>query len=195
MCKVNLTSSICAQPCSPRQPALNVLESRVNPYLSQCYHATLFIPVHQTLLQATKKGYFAMWTNLTVGLMKHLSPSMGTAKGHMNQTMNNFQSTRTPDPTPLENSPLEKLDTCPNKFFIKIINPQQRITTSPKIRFPVTPNKGNKYLFFLYKCDSNSTLVWTIMARMDKKSIRVFQYLYMHLTTRVLKHNYIRLEN
>ena len=54
--KVNLTRIPCHQPSSTIPSLLNGLKSSKKPELSKWYHATLFIPVRQTLIQAIKKG-------------------------------------------------------------------------------------------------------------------------------------------
>ena len=69
---------------------------RTKSELAQWYHATLFSPVKQTLVQAIKKGYFATWPYLKIDLInKHLPQSMATAKGHIHQTRKNLNSTKT----------------------------------------------------------------------------------------------------
>ena len=78
MWQVNLNNSPGHPPSPPRPKELNALEEITKPELAQWYHAALFIPVLKNLLQATNKGHFAMWTNLTVELMKHIPPSMAT---------------------------------------------------------------------------------------------------------------------
>ena len=62
-------------------------------------------------------------------------------------------------------------------------------------RFPVTSNRGNKYLFIIYDYESNCILVRPMNNRKDKEFTRFFQDLYGHLTTRVLKPNYVVLDN
>ena len=71
-------------PTPTHQSANTLMAERTKPELAQWYHATLFRPVKQTLIQAIKKGYFATWPYLTIDLInKHLPQSMATAKGHM----------------------------------------------------------------------------------------------------------------
>ena len=87
------------------------------------------------------------------------------------------------------------METRSNHVFTKIIDPQQRIETDLTRRFPVTSNRGNKYLFILYEYDRNCILVCPMKNRMDKEFIRVFQDIYGHLTTRGLNPNYMQLDN
>ena len=86
MCWVKLTPPQPSQ-TPTYQSANTVMVDRTRTELKQWYHATLFSPVKQTLIQATKKLSFATWPNLTIDLInKHLPQYMATDKGHMHQT-------------------------------------------------------------------------------------------------------------
>ena len=63
---------------------------------------------------------------------------------------------------------METLETCYNHVFTNITNPQQWIATDLTSRLPVTSNRGNKYLSFLYKYDINIILVDPTKNRTDK---------------------------
>ena len=93
---------------------------------------------------------------------------MSTEKVHMNKISNNIHDTSPPEPNPPEESPKEKLEAQSDQVFAKIINPQQMIATNLTGWFPVTYNKGNKYLFVLYKYDSNIILLLPINSITDK---------------------------
>ena len=100
--------------------------------------------------------------------MQHLPPSMVTVKRQMKQTRKNTQSKITPDPTPPEKDPMEKLETQSNQFFTKIIGPQKMIATELTNQSPVKYNWGNKYFFVLYEYNINSILVRPTKARIYK---------------------------
>ena len=195
MRQVNLTSNPTVLPSHQQSTALNVLEERSKPDIAKWYHASLFSPLNKTLLQAIKNGHFTTWSNLTVELMKHIPPSMVTSQFHMKYIRKNINSTNTQGTPPNKDEPMEKLETRSNHVFANIIDPQQRIATNLTGRFPVTSNRVNKYLFILYKYNSNCILVRPIKNRTDKEFIRVFQDIHGHLTTRGLKPNYMRLYN
>ena len=127
--------------------------------------------------------------------MKHINPSMATAKGHMEHIRKNTKSTKTQGTPPKKDELTETLETRSNHFFDKIIDPQQRIATYLTIRSPVTSNRGNKYLFILYDYGSNCILVRQTKNRTDKEFIRVFQDLHVHITKRGLKLKYMQLDN
>ena len=107
----------------------------------------------------------------------------------------NIKYTKTQGNPPNKYKPMETLETNSNHIFTKIIDPQQQITTYLTGRSSVTSSIGNKYLFILYDYDINCILVGPMNNRTDKEFIHVFQYLHVHLTTRVLKPNYIQLDN
>ena len=118
------------------------------PELSQLYYASLFSPVKQTIVQAIMKGYFATWTNLkSERINKHLPISMATAKGHMHQTRKNLNSTKTQEPKTTEQQPMKPLVQHTNTVFTNIIYHKGKIATDLTGKFPVTLNRGNKYLF------------------------------------------------
>ena len=90
---------------------------------------------------------------------------------------------------------METMETRSNHVSTKIINPQQQISTNLTRRFPVTSNRCNNNLFILYDYNSNFILVLPMKSRAEKEFISIFQDLHVHLTTRGLKHNYMRLKN
>ena len=124
-------------------------------------------------------------------LTKQLTPSMDTTEGHMKHIRKNIKSTKTQGTPPNKDKPMEILETRSNHVFTEIIDTQQWIATDLTGIFPVTSNRGNKYLFILYNYDINCILVRPMKNRIDKELIRVFQDLHGNLTTRVLKPNYM----
>jgi hypothetical protein len=58
-------------------------------------HATAFSPVKSTWIKAIKNGNFASWPGLTEqAIEKHLSKSVATVKGHLNQQIMYARSTQ-----------------------------------------------------------------------------------------------------
>ena len=157
MWKDNLTITLFTQPIPPRPSALNYLESKTNPELSQWYHATIFSPVHQNHLQAISKGYFYRWNNLILDLIKNLPQFMATKKINIKQTRNKIHSERTPETTPSEEATMDKLETRSNQVFTKIINPKQNIVTELTGNLPITYNRGkNICLYYMNKTEIES---------------------------------------
>ena len=67
--------------------------------LAEYLHAACLGPVKSTFLKAINKGFFKTWPGLTDKLVKkHLHPTTYTAKGHLSQTRQHLQSTKTPSP-------------------------------------------------------------------------------------------------
>ena len=123
MWQVNLNISLCHQQNFPIPSSLNTL-SEEKPELAKQYHATLFRTVRKTLVQVIKKGYFAMWPNMTVGCTEHITSSMAPYKWSTKQTKKIFQSTKTPAPNLPEYSPMKPLEGCFNTVLTKNIDPQ-----------------------------------------------------------------------
>ena len=106
------------------------MSERTKYNLAQWYHATLFNPVKQTLIQSIKKGYFATQPNLEMGLVnKHVPPSMATSKGHMHQTRNNIMCTKQQAPMKLKEPLMKPLSQCTNTVFTKIIDHKRQTET------------------------------------------------------------------
>ena len=120
---------------------------------------------------------------------------MATAKVHMHQTLNNLKSTKTQELETLEAEPMKPLVQRTNIVFTKIIDHKRQIFTYLTGKSPVTSNRGNKYLFFLYDYDRNCILILPMKLRSDREFIQVFTDLHEHLITRGLKPAYMRLEN
>ena len=136
------------------------MADRTNPELAQWYHATLFRPVKQTLMQEIKKGYFTTWPNLTTNpINKYLNQSMEKAKGHMHQTRKNLKSTKTQKLKTPKEQQTKALVQCTNTVFTNIIYHKLQIATDLTRKFPVTSNRVNKYLFVLYDYDRNCILI------------------------------------
>ena len=93
MWQVNLTSNRTRPPSQQQPESLNALEAISKLELAKWYHTDLFVPVKKTQLQAIKNGHFTTWISLTGELIKHLTPSMATEKGHMKQIRKNINST------------------------------------------------------------------------------------------------------
>ena len=133
-----------------------MIKEITNPELAQWYHATLSIPVNDTLIQEIKKVYFDTWTNLKIELItNHLPSPMATAKGQMHQTRKNLKLTKPQEPKTLEELPTKTLAQRTTIVFTNIIDHKQQIDTDLIGKLPVTYNRGNKYLFVLYDYDSN----------------------------------------
>jgi hypothetical protein len=62
-------------------------------------HAACFSPVKSTWITAIKNEHFTSWPGLTEhAVEKHLSKSISTTKGHLNQQRQNSRTTKVKDP-------------------------------------------------------------------------------------------------
>ena len=120
---------------------------------------------------------------------------MATAKGHMHQTQNNLKSTKKQELKTPEEELMKPLAQRTSTVFAKIIDHKRTIATDLTGKFPVTPNRGNKYLFVLYDYDSNCILIRPMNSRADSEFIRVFTDLHENLLIRGLNPAYTRLDN
>ena len=77
----------------------------------------------------------------------------------MHQTRKDIKSTKQKYPMKLEETPMTPLEQCTNTVFTKIIDYKKKIATDLTGKFPVTSNRGNKYLFVIYEYDSNIKLI------------------------------------
>ena len=73
-----------------------------------------------------------------------------------------------------------------NTLFTKIIDKNRKIGTDLKGKFPLTPSRGNKYLFILYKWDNNIILIRPMKAISESGFIRFFKDIHTHPLTRGL---------
>ena len=89
--RVDLTN----QNAQPPSECNHAHEARNQKDLINYLHATAFSPVKSTWIKAIKNGNFVTWPGLTAeAVVKHLSQSTATSKGHMNQQRMNSRSTQ-----------------------------------------------------------------------------------------------------
>ena len=120
---------------------------------------------------------------------------MATAKGNMYQTRNNLKSNNLQEKKTPEEQPMKQMVQRTSTLFTKIIDHKRKIATDLTGKFPLTPNKGNKYLFVLYDYDINCILIHPMKPRADSEFIRLFTDLHDHLLTRGINPEYKRLDN
>ena len=70
-----------------------------------------------------------------------------------------------------------------NWVLIKIIDTKKKNATDLLVKLLITSNKGNKYIFEIYNCDSNSMLVQPMKSHAYSKFLCVFKDLHNHLLT------------
>jgi len=161
--------------------------------LVQFLHKACFSPTKHTWLQAIKKGHFATWPNLNYKLVnKFLDPSLATAKGHLKQQRQNYRSTK------LHTSNIAmtvSAETRENDIFIKSLPIQGLLCTDQTGAFPITSNKGNKYIMVAHHATTNAVLVQPMPSRSQQHLLIAFKRIYNRLIDYGHKPSTIRLDN
>ena len=86
-----------ATPSPVLSPALNVIIRRdtATRDLIRYLHAACFSPPIKTFFEAVRRNQLITWPGLTPKLItKYLTPTIATAKGHLNQERQGLQSTK-----------------------------------------------------------------------------------------------------
>ena len=80
----------------PSATANTVVQASDISDLIQCLHAACFSPSPSTWIKAVNNNFFTTWPGLTAQhIQKHLPKSPATTKGHLDQTRQGIQSTKT----------------------------------------------------------------------------------------------------
>jgi hypothetical protein len=168
------------------------------------YHATLNYLVISTLVEAIDKGYLKGFSSLTsCWVQQHIKVKDKTEKGHMDQLRQGKGSTKTSSPAgnpPPFPSIYETIDTVAplpqepfnarNHFVIMTL----RSLAWPG-RFPVTLNRGDKYLVIFYIYDSNFVKFVPIKSRSKEELLWAYRLVYAYLTARGFKLQLHKMDN
>ena len=120
---------------------------------------------------------------------------MATSKDNIHQKRKNLKFTNPQEPKIPEEELMKPLVQRTNIVFTKIIDRKRQIATDLTWKFPVTSNRGNKYLFVLYDSDRNCIIIHPMESREENEFIQVFTDLHEHLLTRGTNTAYMRLYN
>ena len=74
-----------------------------------------------------------------------------------------------------------------NIVFTEIIDHNRQIATCLTVKFPITSNRVNKYIFVLYDYYSNFILLRPMKSLSDSKFVLVFKDFHEHLIYREVK--------
>jgi hypothetical protein len=135
------------------------------------YHATLNYAVVTMLEKAINKGHQKGFAGLTLRqVCQHIKVNSETEKGHMDQSHQGKQSTKTaspagipppfsPDSEPIDTMallPQEPFSACTHFVFMTIIKISGMSVFSNQLGwFPITSNRGNKYVVIFNIYDAN----------------------------------------
>ena len=157
-------------------------------------HAACFSPSPSTWIEAIRRNYFLSWPGLTAkAVRKYLTPSPATAKGHLDQSQKNQQSSKL-DPFHI---PPEINDNIKHHVVAAAVIPIStgKIYTDQTGRFPVTSATNNKYIFVLYDHDSNAILAEPLKNRKGQTLIDAFLKLTNLLKSRGMQPKFQILDN
>ena len=167
----------------------NLEQIATKKYIIHFLHASLFSPVKSTWIKAIKNEQFVTWPVInTTDVAKHLTPTIATAKGHLDRKRKNINSTQ-------KETEEEKLDMTPSTedknedVFIAFLAADTNGTVYTDLtgKFPVTSISGHKYVMVLYHYDSNGIIFRPMKNRSDIEAMRVYEDMYNYLKARNCK--------
>jgi hypothetical protein len=110
---------------APENYAQNVYEQKSIQNTITYLHACCFSPLQDTWLKGIQNGHFSRWPSVTVEhVRKYLPKYDATAKGHMNQILQNIRSTRPDVVEPTPESDMVQEDKC-NFIYAAIMETNQ----------------------------------------------------------------------
>ncbi len=114
------------------------------------------------LVKAINKGYLKGFAGLTLRQVhQHIKVNNKAEKGHMDQSCQGKQSTKTsfpegiPPPFPPNGKPIDTMEPLPQFVFMTIIKISSMLFSGQSGRFPITSSRGNKYIVIFYIYDAN----------------------------------------
>ncbi len=145
-------------------------------------HAAAGFPVKETFLDAVRAKNYAMWPGLTTTLIaKHFPDSDETQKGHMKGQRKGVRSTRAKPEyeikiKPGTEYPPPKLVEIKNMddIFVKIYKLAERIHTDQTGAFPVTLQRGYRYIMVGIHIDANYIFCKLMKNRTEGKMITAY---------------------
>jgi hypothetical protein len=168
----------------------------------QYFHAAAGFPTKETFLEAVRAGNFATWPGLTTTLIaKHFPDSDETQKGHMKGQRKGVRSTKvkkvkikiepgteevTHHPTPAKKM---------NDIFVKMYELSDETHTDQTGKFPVTSQRGYRYIMVGIHIDSNYIFCETMKNRTEGEMITAYQKMIDRMETAGLGLKHHRLDN
>jgi hypothetical protein len=178
-------------------------------------HAALFSPSLSTLQQALQKNYLPTFPGISPKLLSKYPPnSIATAKGHLDQTRKNVQSTKPKQTTlspalaaavvplpcnhdddndffPPSTPPGLPIDHC----FAAVMESTGQIFTGQTGRFILPSSQGFTQLLVLYCYDANYIHAEPMKSKTAAAILKAYQAAYTTLTAAGLKPRLQRLDN
>jgi hypothetical protein len=174
------------------------------------YHATLNYLVVSTLVKAINKGYLKGFAGLTSRqVCQHIKVNSKTEKGHMDQSHQGKRSTKTsspagiPPPFPSDGKRIDTMEPLPQEsfnarmhfVFMSIIKISGMLFSNRLGQFPITSNRGNKYIVIFYIYDANFVKSVPIKSRLKEELLRAYWLVYAYLTAQGFKLQLHKMDN
>ncbi len=141
-------------------------------------HAICGYLVKSTWLKAIKVGNYVGWPMLTeCNVQKYYPKTIKTAKGHLNQTRKNIQSTK------VKVMPLETCNTSHlhgkkvHDVYTQTYMVHKTMFSNQTGQFPIRSLCCNKYIMVMVEIDSNANLIEPMKNCKDAKLIRAYNAL------------------
>jgi hypothetical protein len=177
------------QPRQPSKQARKALQKANSVYdrpstkqVIKWMHTVCGYPIKSTWLKAIKAGNYIGWPMLTeCNVQKYYPKTTKTAKGHLNQTRKNVQST-TVKATPLETCNTSHLQGKKVHDVYTQTHMVRETMFSDQIgQYPIRSLRGNKYIMVMVEINRNAILVEPMNNRKDAKMIRAYKTLLLQL--------------
>ena len=168
------------------------------PNLLRYLHGCAGYPVTSTWCQAVRRGYFITWPGLTASrVQRYLPKSEETALGHIKLISQGVRSTSKGEE---QSTTREVSRGIGRKRKVMVCSvPITKLTgiigTDQTGRFPVTSDRGHKYVFILFDVDVNFIYGVPIKSRKTGELIRAFKLAYDELVKCGFKPVLHRLDN
>jgi len=167
------------------------------------FHAAAGFPTKESFLEAVRAGNYATWPGLTTTLIaKHFPDSDETQKGHMKGQRKGVRSMKVKqtveikiepgtEETTHHHIPAKKM----NDIFVKTYELSDEIHTDQTGKFPVTSQRGYRYIMVGIHIDANYIFCETMKNRTEGEMITAYQKMVdrMEIAGLGLKHH--RLDN
>ena len=191
-------------PSHPSKYTLNAIirKDKTKFELIHYLHGVCWSPPVSTFRKAIKKGHFITWPGLSphTTLLKHLTTTVATAKGHLDQERQNLQSTKIPyeeletddDKFPMSPTPVKTYDCISS---IQPFEAKEKGYLDLTGRFPHKSARGNQYILLVYDYDSNAILVEPLPNRQRATITRAWTTIHNILASKGAKPNLYIMDN
>ena len=192
-------SSANKAPTAPSIQKANVIirTNQTTKELANYLHAACGSSAISTFLKAIKDGFLLSWPGIDLIKESDITPSLTTAKGHLDQEQKNLQSTQqqpTMLPTPASDATLSQPPEPPTapdppigpgqkiQECFSLIQPfDKKAYSNLAGRYPHISSRGNHYIMVVYNYDSSGILVAALKNRTAGEITKAWTQIHTHL--------------